>query len=101
MEARARTTDPQSSHLAAADVEKTGTARTQRQVCLQEVIQNPGQTSAEIAAGLDLERYTPSRRLPELRDAGLVFNGPDRVCKVRGRISLTWYPVHTVRGDEI
>jgi hypothetical protein len=39
-----------------------------------------------------MERYVPSRRLPELRGAGLVKNGRSRVCAVTGRLSVTWFP---------
>lgn len=51
-----------------------------------------GLTAAEIAERTGLERHAPSRRLPELRQAGAVRNGEIRVCTVRGRRSLTWFP---------
>jgi len=91
-EARARANDPETSASAARDVETGGVASDQRRRCLEEVLRKPGQTAAEIAAAVGLERHAPSRRLPELREAGLVMNGAPRTCAVMGRASLTWYP---------
>jgi CRP-like cAMP-binding protein len=90
--ARTRTADPITSHEAARDVERRGVAAAQRLLCLAQVTRHPGQTAAEIVAGTGLERHAPSRRLPELRDAGLVTNGPVRICAVQNRRSLTWIP---------
>jgi hypothetical protein len=92
MEARARREDPATSHLAARSVEITGKAGAKRTICLERVRRCPGETAAEIAFVLNIERHIPSRRLPELRDAGLVKNGTPRVCGVMGRKSLTWLP---------
>jgi len=91
--ARARTVDPDTSHAAAFEVEATGKAETQRRACLEEVATNPGQTAAEIAVACGLERHVPSRRLPELRDAGTIQNRERRRCSVMGRSSMTWYLV--------
>ncbi len=92
MAARARNTDPFTSHEAAREAEASGRAGVQREVCLAEVLTKPGKTAAEIAVATGLERHAPSRRLPELRDAGLVVNGEARVCAVTGRMSITWFP---------
>ncbi len=90
--ALARTTDPITSHQAARDAERRGVAAAHRLLCLAQVTRHPGLTAAEIALGTGLERHAPSRRLPELRDDGLVVNGPIRICAVKGRRSLTWIP---------
>jgi hypothetical protein len=90
--ARARTTDPTTSHQAACDAERRGVAAAHRLLCLAQVTRHPGQTAAESAQGTGLERHAPSRRLPELRDQGLVANGAIRICRVKGRRSLTWFP---------
>ncbi|MAH46986.1 winged helix-turn-helix domain-containing protein [Candidatus Pacearchaeota archaeon] len=89
--ARARRSDPGTSHVAAAEVEASGSAKAQRALCLQTVRSTPGLTAAEIAVVTGLERHAPSRRLPELRDCGLVCNGTARPCRATGRLSLTWY----------
>lgn len=90
--AHARTTDPSTSHQAAAAAERRGVAAAHRLLCLAAVTREPGLTAAEIAERVGLERHKPSRRLPELRDDGLVVNGPARLCSVQGRLSITWVP---------
>ena len=101
MHARARTVDPETSHSAAFEVEASGKAETQRRACLEEVRRNPGQTAAEIAVACDLERHVPSRRLPELRDAGIIQNRERRRCRVMGRPSMTWYLVEAESQSEL
>jgi len=91
--AHARTADPTTSHDAADAIERSGIADAHRRRCLAHVLQRPGLTAAEIARAIGLERHAPSRRLPELRDAGLVVNGSIRTCSVKGRRSLTWFPI--------
>jgi CRP-like cAMP-binding protein len=90
--ARARRSDPDTSHLAAEAVEREGHASRQREACLKVVRATPGLTAAEIAKAAGLERHAPSRRLPELRDLGLVRNLDDRTCTVTRRLSMTWWP---------
>lgn len=63
-----------------------------RQMCLSQVKKEPGLTAAEIAVAVGLERHEPSRRLPELRKCGLVFNGGKRICTVQGTKSMIWLP---------
>ena len=91
--ARARKKDPSTSHEAAREVETSGRASGQRAICFQEALNHPGQTAAEIAKATGLERHVPSRRLPELREAGLVRNDDVRPCRITGRNSMTWVPV--------
>ena len=90
--AHARTQDPVTSHEAAHAMEASGIAAAHRQRCLAAVEATPGLTAAEIAEAVGLDRHEPSRRLPELRDQGLVLNGDLRICRARGRRSLTWFP---------
>ncbi len=99
--ARARTVDPETSHSAAFDVEASGKAETQRKSCLEEVRRNPGRTAAEIAVACGLERHVPSRRLPELRDAGMIQNREKRICRVMKRASMTWYLVEAEKQQEL
>lgn len=92
MTTHARSTDPATSRAAAAMMDATGAAAAHRELCLAEVRRNPGQTAAEIAQAVQLDRHEPSRRLPELRESGLVYNGLSRVCRVQGHRSMTWWP---------
>lgn len=90
--AKSRRTDPATSRQAAHEAERSGRAASQRAICLAQVNAYPGQTAAEIAAQTGLERHVPSRRLPELRDRGLIVNGDARICTVTGRASMVWLP---------
>ena len=94
--ARSRSSDPRSSYDAAQEVETSGVASAQRDTCLAAVRKEPGKTAAEIARVTGLERHAPSRRLPELREFGLVENGDLRPCRATGRKSLTWFPAKAV-----
>lgn len=92
--AAARRTDPATSHEAARLVEASGRAAAQRTACLDEVRRRPGQTAAEVAQALGLERHAPSRRLPELERAGLVRRGQvKKQCTVMGTAAMTWWPL--------
>lgn len=77
--ARARNSDPATSHDAAKRVEESGVATGQRGMCLRAVQNHPeGLTSKEVAKKAGLDRYQAARRLPELREAGLVVNDGER-----------------------
>ena len=91
--AAARASDPATSHQAAATVETNGNAAFQRQLVLDAVRANPGSTSAEIAMMAGIDRHAAARRLPELRRAGILANGENRVCRVCGLSSMTWWAV--------
>jgi CRP-like cAMP-binding protein len=97
--ARARNTDPATSHRAANRVEASRAAEAMRLRCFRVVCEQPGLTSAEVGSELGVDRYTPARRLPELRDDGLVRNGTVRSCNLVGSPCMTWYP--TARGRRI
>jgi predicted ArsR family transcriptional regulator len=90
--AKCRRTDPVTSYQAAQTAEISGRAASHRAICLAQVNAHPGQTAAEIAFQSGLERHVPSRRLPELRERGLVINGKSRICTVTGRPSMIWLP---------
>ena len=96
--ARARRTDPSTSHIAAEEVTASGRAKAQRTICLYEVMKHPGQTAAELAEKSGLDRYMLNRRLPELREEKrLKENRYDkdmrRICAVQGTPCMTWWPV--------
>lgn len=96
--ALSRTSDPQTSHDAAELVESSGSAASHRAMCMDEVERQPGQTAAEIAKRLGLERHVPSRRLPELRPLQ-VYNGESRKCAETGNSSMTWFPTGKSQGE--
>lgn len=91
--ALARATDPLTSFQAAGHVERTGIAHGQRAKCLEIVNKHPGTTSGEIANLAEIDRHAAARRLPELRQAGLVRNGEQRMCRVSDTRQITWWPL--------
>lgn len=91
--ATARTTDPHTSHLAAHAVERSGRAPSLRDRVLFVVRRrNTGCTAGEIAAELGEQRSEVSKRLPELRDEGLIHDSYPRACAVKGSMMTTWWP---------
>ena len=98
--ARARRADPATSHIAAAVVERSGRAECQRAQCLAAIRATPGMTAGEIDQWCGfLGRYVAGRRMPELRENGMVTAGTARLCSVRGSRMQTWCPVAAARGD--
>lgn len=87
-----RSTDGKPSRLAAEEMNASGKRGAQARAALALVMQRPGRTSMELAGLGGLDRYQLARRLPDLRDAGLVKNGDDRVCEASGRLAATWWP---------
>lgn len=83
-----RSNDPPTSALAGLDAEASGSARQQRARCLEAVAAMPGQTAREIELRTGIKAH---KWLPELREAGLIRNGPARTCHVSGRRALTWH----------
>lgn len=88
--ANARSTNPSTSHEAARKVEKTGKAGTQR-AAIAAFLKDAEEpmTSEEIADAMGVDRYTPSRRLPELERRGIVRRCAQRGCRVRGSLMVT------------
>ena len=90
--AQSRTTDPQTSHLAAAHHEQTGRATSNRLKVEREVTLHPGQTYREIAKAIGLDCVETMRRLNDLERANLVTKGPERPCTEsrNGNRMTTW-----------
>lgn len=91
--ARARTTDPQTSHEAAHFIEVTA-APSQRVRALGWVKVYPGLTCSEYAAAMELDRAALSKRLPELERDGLIRKGTPKLGLGKVKES-TWWPVET------
>lgn len=88
---RSRSSDPQSSHIAAEAIKASGQLASQQQIVLTAVQEYPGLTSAELAARMNASRPMVARRLPELVPVH-VTKGPMRLCSVVGSPCLTWWP---------
>lgn len=86
-----RHTDPLPSYVAANKVKRTGIGGRQRLAVYHALRANQGSTSAELARIMDVDRYQPSRRLPELAAAGWVVRGQRRRCSVTNVECTTWF----------
>lgn len=109
--ARARSTDPAPSHAAAREVNERGTAAS---LCalivsaLEEIEKRsmPAPTPGEIAEllnraepGRRLDSVAISRRMSELREAGIAVSFGSRPCTVRKRQCGAWVLVKSCCGD--
>jgi len=88
----ARHSDPESSHLAAEEINRSGKRGQQQAQAIAAVKAFPGCTSFELALKTDIDRYTLARRLPECITACAVRKGEQRTCSITGRQALTWWP---------
>lgn len=97
---RARSSDPVTSHRAAARIKSSGRLGRHQKAVLAIVQAYPGHTSAEIAelltrdpalSGVTDLYHEVARRLPEL-DGAHVRKGEARICRVRGSSCQTCWP---------
>lgn len=89
----ARSSDPESSHRAAAEITASGRRQQQITMVINMVRKFPGMTSMELAGMTGEDRYVIARRLPEAVTAGAICKGQQRACSVTGKLALTWWPV--------
>ena len=82
-----RRADPATSHTAGHAVRAEGVVSRQQRAILSHVEMYPDKTAREIEAATGCKAH---KRLPELRDNGLVVNGEARACRVSGRRAMTW-----------
>jgi len=102
--ARSRNTDPVTSHTAANEIQKSGALNKQRTKTLLPLhnwlrVGKGLPTSKELAQG-DPELYHRyARRLPELKELGLVKEEAPRKCKETDRLALTWWLTDAGRDE--
>lgn len=92
--ARARNSDPETSHEAASRHNRSGKSKANCEIVLALVRAWPGMTSVELhGTQVDscLERHEVSRRLSDLERKGLVRKGPEKVCEVKRTKMVTWW----------
>ncbi|HHA2975912.1 winged helix-turn-helix domain-containing protein [Stenotrophomonas geniculata] len=89
----ARSTDPQSSHIAAADLAASGALRVQHAKTEAAVTRHPGHSSLHLSMLTGLDRHMLGRRLPELAREGRIWRGPTAPCATTGKPACTWWPV--------
>ena len=85
---RARRTDVETSHEAAASMKET--ADTHRQKILAALRERGPMTGDALDALFEWRHATSNRRLPELREAGLVEMTDDRAVTRSGRAARLW-----------
>lgn len=91
----ARSTDDDTSHIAADKHTASGKRHTNLQAVVDVVRVHPGMTSAELSKWINLGKDTyheVARRLPEAVTAGAVLKGYRRHCLVNGSLAMTWWP---------
>ena len=86
----ARTTDPDTSHEAAARHSASGARSTNAQRVLAAMLPGQPETFREIALRCGLDPVETMRRLNDLRCAGLVEVGPKRECRIARTRMQTW-----------
>ncbi len=89
----ARSTDPHTSHAAAADLVACGALRVQHAKTEAAVIRHPGHSSLHLSTLTGLDRHMLGRRLPELAREGRIWRGPSAPCATTGKPACTWWPV--------
>lgn len=98
--ARARRTDPATSHEAAAKVTRSGKAAAHRQIVLDALRSHPRTTYRELAEVCGLEHHEVMKRLNDLRHNGDAVNPKDgdelirRACRVTGNSMTIWEAVN-------
>ncbi|MFI4861753.1 MAG: hypothetical protein ACIAXF_13865 [Phycisphaerales bacterium JB063] len=96
--ASSRATDPETSREAAERHEASGRAFCNRERLLAEVCAGPGRTAAELANWLKgIDQIEVSRRLPELRELGLIESRDPRKCSIKGSRMMTHWPTEAGR----
>ena len=83
--------DPLTSYIAAEKLAKSGKWASQKQEVYRALQWHNGSTSSELGEQMNLDRYTPARRLPELERDGLIEKGPKRMCRVQNSLCVTWW----------
>ena len=95
-----RTSDPETSREAETLHTLSGRRADHGAIFLDLVRRHPGRTAVELARlsplPAETQRHEASRRLPELRDRGLVRNGKVVVCSQSCTRQMTWWPVERV-----
>lgn len=91
--ARARRDDPETSHLAAEQINKSGKIAEHHQIIAALVRQYPGLTTGELSEKTtELTHEQIWRRMSELEELNTVIHGAKRLCKVRRTLCRPWYP---------
>jgi len=86
-----RTTDPETSRIAEAQITQDGTRSRACTVALELVRKTPGLTANEYEASIGVSDGRIRKRLNDLLRDGKVRKGPARVSSVSGKLNETWW----------
>jgi hypothetical protein len=87
----AATTDPETSKLAAAEIDANGGRQRRKAAVLAALRTQPEPvTSLELSQASGLCRFACARALPDLDHDGIVQRCPTRICRAGGRLCITW-----------
>ena len=87
-----RSSDPNTSREAEKSINKSGSRSTQCNQILVVVKGNPGAVSGEIADITGMGMHITSRRLADLKNKGIIFQGQPRTYEGSGRKQVSWWP---------
>ncbi len=87
----AKSGDPETSHLAADAVTKSGARQAQVVRVVAMVQETNGLTSRELASKHGEDRYMVGRRMSEAETAREVERGPVRICAIGKCKAVTWW----------
>lgn len=85
--------DPETSHIAARNLEATGKRQTRAELAGERVRRYPGLTCRELARHLRLaDHHDLQKGLSDGVKRGVVAEGSVRACKITGNPCTTWWP---------
>ncbi|SBS29043.1 hypothetical protein MSP8886_01414 [Marinomonas spartinae] len=87
----ARSRDPETSHLAADAINKSGARQKQIERVVAMIQETNGLTSRELASKHGEDRYMVARRMSEAETAQEVEKGPIRICSIGKCKAVTWW----------
>src|ERR1041384_6467502 len=87
----ARNTDVRTSHQSGHEFTTSGKRNQQKAQVLNALKANPGLTARELASFASISGEITHKRLPDLREDGLVYNGEARRCSITSKQAMTWF----------
>lgn len=88
-----RRNDLISSHEAENEINQNNNRAVQQEILLKIVKDTPGLTSREMTLHCNLDRYQIARRLSDLKNGNLIYQGDIRICSIGNRKATTWCPI--------
>lgn len=87
----AKSGDPETSHLAADAITRSGARQKQIERVVTMVQETNGLTSRELADHHNEDRHMVGRRMSEAETAQEVEKGPVRICAIGKCKAVTWW----------